>query len=188
MAANVNREANLRGGCGVAAGRLRPPAKFSWYPASLVGILDGPFRGRELSLVPGQTSPASLTASTEARKFSWYPARLRRRPQPPRGLGNLQTTCLSLSDPSETFKQPVWAFPTPRKPSNNLFEPFRPLGNLKTTCLGLSDPSETFKQPVWAFPTPQKPSDNLFEPFRPLGAAAAAGEVFLVPGKLGRRP
>ena len=34
----------------------------------------------EVFLVPGQTWPASLTASAEARKFSWYPARLGRRP------------------------------------------------------------------------------------------------------------
>ena len=135
----------------------------------MAGVPDGHYRGKEVFLVPGQTSPASLTAPSGAGNLAWYPARLRRRPQTPRPLGNLQTTCLSLSDPSETFKQPVWAFPTPRKPSNNLFGPFRPLGNLQTTCLGLSDPSETFKQPVWAFPTPRKPSNNLFEPFRPLG-------------------
>ena len=135
MAANVNREANLRGGCGAAAGRLRPPAKFSWYPASLVGILDGPFRGRELSLVPRQTSPASADAPTPRKPSNNLF-------EPFRPLGNLQATCLGLSDPSETFKQLVWAFPTPRKPSNNLFEPFRPLGNLQTTCLSLSDPSE----------------------------------------------
>ena len=40
MAAKVNREANLRGGLGVAAGRLRPPAKYSWYPANLAGVPD----------------------------------------------------------------------------------------------------------------------------------------------------
>ncbi|ETK01239.1 hypothetical protein N425_10825 [Tannerella sp. oral taxon BU063 isolate Cell 2] len=100
MAAKVNREANLRGGLGVAAGRLRPPAKFSWYPASLVGILDGPFRGRELSLVPGQTSPASADAprprKCSAACFGAF-----------RGLGNVQRRVLELSDPSETFKQPV---------------------------------------------------------------------------------
>ena len=102
----------------------------------------------EIFLVPGQTCLASLMASTEARKFSWYPARLRRRPQTLRPLGNLQTTCLGLSDPSETFKQLVWAFPTPRKPSNNLFGPFRPLGNLQTTCLSLSDPSGRLRPPA----------------------------------------
>ena len=76
MAAKVNREANLRGGCGAAAAAC------------------------EIFLVPGQTWQASLMASIEARKFSWYPARLRRRPQTPRPLGNLQTTCLSFSDSS----------------------------------------------------------------------------------------
>ena len=34
--------------------------------------------------------------------------------RPFRPLGNLQATCLSLSDASETFKQLVSAFPTPR--------------------------------------------------------------------------
>ena len=37
-----------------ASGRLRPPAKFSWYPASLAGIPDGLCRGKEVLLVPGQ--------------------------------------------------------------------------------------------------------------------------------------
>ena len=37
-----------------SSGRLRPPAKFSWYPAILASVPDGPFRGRELSLVPGK--------------------------------------------------------------------------------------------------------------------------------------
>ena len=124
MAAKVNREANLRGGLGGLRGGC----------------------GRQRSFLGTRRAwSASLTAPSGAGNLAWYPARLRRRPQPPRGLGNLQTTCLSLSDPSETFKQPVWAFPTPRKPSNNLFEPFRPLGNLQTTCLGLSDPSERLR-------------------------------------------
>ena len=180
MAAKVNREANLRGGCRVAAGRLRPPAKFSWYPASLVGILDGPFRGRELSLVSGQTSPASADAPTPRKPSNNLFG-------PFRGLGNFQTTCLSLSDPSETFKQLVWAFPTPRKPSNNLFGPFRPLGNLQTTCLSLSDPSGRLRPPAKYSWYPASLA-GVPDAFRPLGAAAAAGEVFLVPGKLGRRP
>ena len=41
-------------------GRLRPPAKFSWYPACLAGVSDGPFRllgaaaaACEVFLVPG---------------------------------------------------------------------------------------------------------------------------------------
>ena len=90
MAAKVNREANLQGGCGAAAAAC------------------------EVFLVPGQTCLASLMASTEARKFSWYPARLRRRPQPPRGLGNLQRRVLSL--------------PRPRKRSAACFDVFRGLG------------------------------------------------------------
>ena len=73
----------------------------------------------------------------------------------PNTLGNLQTTCFGLSEASETFKQLVSAFPSPRKPSNNLFWPFRCVGNLQTTCFGLSDASETFKQLVSAFPTPR---------------------------------
>ena len=42
------------------SGRLRPPAKFSWYPAILAGVPDGPFRllgaaaaACEVFLVPG---------------------------------------------------------------------------------------------------------------------------------------
>ena len=76
-----------------SSGRLRPPAKFSWYPAILAGVSDGPFRPL------GRLRPPA--------KFSWYPA------------------CLA----------------------------------------GVSD-----------------------GPFRLLGAAAAACEVFLVPGNLGQRP
>ena len=45
-----------------------------------------------------------------------------------RALGNLQTTCFVISEPSETFKQLVSSFPRPRKPSNNLFHHFRGLG------------------------------------------------------------
>ena len=45
-----------------------------------------------------------------------------------RPLGNPQTTCFIISDPSETFKQPVSSNPSPRKPSNNLFHHFRALG------------------------------------------------------------
>ena len=111
------------------SGRLRPPAKFSWYPACLAGVPDGPF----------------LT--------------------PRGGCGRLR----SFPSTRQSWPASLTPLPRPRKPSNNLFEPFRPLGNLQTTCLGLSDPSETFKQLVWAFPTPRKPSNNLFEPFRPLG-------------------
>ena len=84
----------------------------------------------EVFLVPGQTCLASLMASTEARKFSWYPARLRRRPQPPRGLGNLQRRVLSL--------------PRPRKRSAACFDAFRGLGNVQRRVLELSDASETF--------------------------------------------
>ena len=61
-----------RGGCGAAAGRLRPPAKFAGYGLlrCSAGVPDGLCRGKEVFLVPGQTWPASLTASAEARKFS----------------------------------------------------------------------------------------------------------------------
>ena len=45
-----------------------------------------------------------------------------------RPLGNVQRRVLELSDPSETFKQLVSSFPSPRKPSNNLFHHFRGLG------------------------------------------------------------
>ena len=93
---------------------------------------------------------------------------------PSGGCGRLR----SFPGTRRTWSASLTPLPRPRKPSNNLFEPFRPLGNLQTTCLSLSDPSETFKQLVWAFPTPRKPSNNLFGPFRPLGAAAAACEVF----------
>ena len=107
MAANVNREANLRGGCGAATGRLRPPAKASWYPASLVGILDGPFRGRELSLVPGQTSPAAAAAPRPRKRSA---------------------TCFEPSEASETFSGVFWSFPTRRKRSAARFDVFRGLG------------------------------------------------------------
>ena len=70
-------------------------------------------------------------------------------------LRKRSAACFDPSEPSKTFKQLVSAFPTPRKPSNNLFRPFRPLGNLQATCLSLSDASETFKQLVSAFPTPR---------------------------------
>ena len=112
--------------------------------------------------------------------LGWYPFR---------PLGNLQTTCFIISDASETFKQLVSSFPSPRKPSNNLFHHFRPLENLQTTCFIISEPSKTFKQPVSSFPSPRKPSNNLFHHFRPLGASTDAGEVclvraFEVPGQL----
>ena len=121
MAAKVNREANLRGGLGVAAGRLRPPAKFSWYPASLVGILDGPFRGRELSLVPGQTSPAAAAAPRPRKRSA---------------------TCFEPSEASETCSGVFWSFPRPRKRSAACFDAFRRVGNVQRRVLTFSDPSE----------------------------------------------
>ena len=121
MAANVNREANLRGGCGVAAGRLRPPAKFSWYPASLVGILDGPFRGRELGLVPGQTSPAAAAAPRPRKRSAACFGAFR-------GLRNVQRRVLMLSEASEMFSGVFWSFPTRRKRSAARFDVFRGLG------------------------------------------------------------
>ena len=117
MAANVNREANLRGGYGAATGRLRPPAKFSWYPA-----------------------------------------RLRRRPQPPRGLGNLQRRVLSL--------------PTPRKRSAACFGAFRRVGNVQRRVLMLSEASEMFSGVFWSFPTRRKRSAARFDVFRRLGRGA----------------
>ena len=65
-----------------------------------------------------------------------------------RALGNLQTTCFIISEPSETFKQPVSSFPSPRKPSNNLFRHFRALGNLQTTCFVISEPSGPLRRPA----------------------------------------
>ena len=114
MAAKVNREANLRGGYGAAAGRLRPPAKFSWYPA-----------------------------------------RLRRRPQPPRGLGNVQRRVLSL--------------PRPRKCSAACFGAFRRVGNVQRRVLMLSEASEMFSGVFWSFPRPRKRSAARFDAFRGLG-------------------
>ena len=58
------------------SGRLRPPAKFSWYLAILAGVPDA------------------------------FPT--------PR---NLQTTCLGLSEASETFSGAFLSFPTRRKRS-----------------------------------------------------------------------
>ena len=114
----------LRGGCG----RQR---SFLGTRPDLPGVPDGLYRGKEILLVPGQTSPASLMASTEARKFSWYPARLRRRPQPPRGLGNLQRRVLIL--------------PRPRKPSAACFGAFRGLGNVQRRVLTFSEASERLR-------------------------------------------
>ena len=110
MAANVNREANLRGGYGAATA------------ASEIFLVSG-----ELGRHPWRPLPGQGTWLGTRPDF----AGVRRR-----------------SEASETFKQPVWAFPTPRKPSNNLFEPFRPLGNLQTTCLSLSDPSGRLRPPA----------------------------------------
>ena len=91
--------------------------------------------------------------------------------------------------PSETFKQLVWAFPTPRKSSNNLFRPFRALENLQATCFGLSEPSKTFKQLVLAFPMRRKPSNNLFRPFRALGNLQTTCLGLSDPsGRQGRQP
>ena len=151
------------------SGPLRRPAKFDGNrlpsPRGLCGgqrSLPGTgFRAFEASAEAGEVF--RVQASEPLRrpaKFDGYRLLSPRKPsnnlfEPFRGLGNLQTTCLSLSEPSETFKQPVWAFPRPRKPSNNLFGPFRALGNLQTTCLGLSEASETLKQLVWAFPRPR---------------------------------
>ena len=114
MAAKVNREANLRGGYGAAAGRPQPPAKFSWYPA-----------------------------------------RLRRRPQPPRGLGNVQRRVLSL--------------PRPRKCSAACFGAFRRVGNVQRRVLMLSEASEMFSGVFWSFPRPRKRSAARFDVFRGLG-------------------
>ena len=86
-------------------------------------------------------------------------------------LRKRSAACFDPSEASKTFKQLVSAFPSPRKPSSNLFWPFRALENLQATCFGLSDASETFKQLVSAFPSPRKSSNNLFGPFRPLGAS-----------------
>ena len=121
----------------------------------MVGILDGPFRGRELGLVPGQTSPASADAPSGAGNLAWYPARLRRRPQPPRGLGNVQRRVLSL--------------PRPRKCSAACFGAFRDLGNVQRRVLMLSEPSETFSGAFWSFPRPRKRSAACFDAFRALG-------------------
>ena len=155
MAANVNREANLRGGCGAPRGATAASNVF---------------------LVPGQTSPAAAVALTPRKPSNNLFG-------PFRPLGNLQTTCLSLSDPSETFKQPVWAFPTPRKPSNNLFGPFRPLGNLQTTCLSLSDPSGRLRPPAkFAGYGLLRCSAGIPDAPRG-GCGVAASNVFLVPGQ-----
>ena len=121
---------------------LRRPAKFSGYRLPIPRGLCGGWRS-----FPG-TGFRALEASAEAdevcrvqaseplrrpAKFDGYRLPSPRKPsnnlfEPFRALGNLETTCLGLSEPSETFKQLVWAFPSPRKPSNNLFGLFRALG------------------------------------------------------------
>ena len=80
-------------------------------------------------------------------------------------LGNLQTTYFIISEPSETFKQSVSSFPSPRKPSNNLFHHFRALENLQTTCFIISEASGRLRTP-----------------------AKKAGYAFDVTGQLGRHP
>ena len=110
------------------SGRLRPPAKFSWYLAILAGVPDAP------SEASGRLRPPA--------KFSWYPAILAGVPD---------------------------AFPTPRKPSNNLFGPFRALGNLQRRVFELSDASETFSGVFLSFPRPRKRSAARFDTFRGVG-------------------
>ena len=78
---------------------------------------NGPCRGREAGEVPGQIRrrpQTPLTASAEAGKLGRVPGKLRRRPQTPRGLGKAQTSCFKVSDASESVKQVVSRFPTPR--------------------------------------------------------------------------
>ena len=71
-------------------GRLRPPAKYSWYPAILAGVSDAPFDPS------GRLRPPA--------KFSWYPAILAGVPDGSfRPLGNLQRRVFELSEASETF-------------------------------------------------------------------------------------
>ena len=130
MAANVNREANLRGGYGRQRSFLGTRRAWS----------------------------ASLTAPSGAGNLAWYPARLRRRPQPPRGLGNLQRRVFSL--------------PRPRKRSAACFGAFRRVGNVQRRVLMLSEASETFSGVFWSFPRPRKRSAACFDVFRGLGRGA----------------
>jgi len=69
------------------SGRLRPPAKFSWYPARL---------GRRPWRLP---RPRKRSAAC----FDAF-----------RALGNVQRRVLELSEPSETFSGVFWYFPRPR--------------------------------------------------------------------------
>ena len=128
MAANVNREANLRGGCGAATGRLRGGCgrqrSFLGTRPDFAGILDGPFQSRELSLVPGQTSPAAAAAP---------------RPRKP------SATCFEPSEASETFSGVFWSFPTRRKRSAACFDAFRRVGNVQRRVLTFSEASERLR-------------------------------------------
>ena len=102
------------------SGWLRPPAKFSWYPASLAGVPDA-FRGlgnlqRRVLELPSPRKPS-------AAYFGAF-----------RGLGNVQRRVLMLSEPSETFSGAFWSFPRPRKRSAAGFDTFRGLGAAAAAC------------------------------------------------------
>ena len=76
-------------GPGAAAGRLRPPAKFSWYPANLADVPDGPFRGlgKLQRLVLSLPRPRKVSAT----RFDDF-----------RALGKLQRLVLTISEASES--------------------------------------------------------------------------------------
>ena len=110
------------------------------------------------------------------------PGKLRRRPQtPPANLAG-------VPDASESVKQVVSRFPTPRKVSNKLFQGFRRVGKAQTSCFKESEASERLKQVVSRNPRPRKGPNKLFQSFRRLGASTDAGEAGRVPDKLRRCP
>ena len=114
VAAKVNRGANLRGGCG----RLR---SFLGTRPDLAGVPDGLYRGKEIFLVPGQTSPAAAAAPRPRKRSA---------------------TCFEPSEASETFSGVFWSFPRPRKRSAACFDAFRRVGNVQRRVLTFSEASD----------------------------------------------
>jgi len=102
------------------------------YPGRAFGSLRVPGKIRRRPQTP---APTRVRAFGSLRVSGRLPCPGRGRPQTPRGLGNLETTCLSLSEASETLKQLVWAFPTRRKRSAARFDTFRGLGASGTGVL-----------------------------------------------------
>ena len=80
---------------------------------------------------------------------------------PSGGCGRLR----SFPGTWQTWPASLTPLPRPRKPSNNLFEPFRRVGNVQRRVFELSEASETFSGVFLSFPTRRKPSAARFDTF-----------------------